>query len=345
MKRTLTVLLCLFLILSSALASGAKEEIETKADNEITSAPIAENKEEGQIYVYAKVPSDWNYPCIWAWDVNGVSAFASWPGEMMEPDPANEGWYYLYLPSSMNSIIVNANDGSVQTADYQIEGNSWVIVNADGSATVSKAKMTTGDVPEYTERFTLYAQVDDDWVSPSVWAWEDPSGKNAFAAWPGRTMKPSNNGWYSAKVPVWCNSIIVNANDGTVQTVDIKDLDPADMWICVKGDGSFELTYEDPTIPKVEDITVFVKVPSDWDNPCVWAWSHPDGTNAFVSWPGEALNKGSDGWFELDVPGWINSIIINGNSGSIQTSDLRVDTGKDLYITVVDSDNVELSYE
>lgn len=29
----------------------------------------------------------------------------------MEPDPANEGWYYIYLPAGMESVIINANDG------------------------------------------------------------------------------------------------------------------------------------------------------------------------------------------------------------------------------------------
>lgn len=30
----------------------------------------------------------------------------------MEPDPANEGWHYIYLPAGMESVIINANDGA-----------------------------------------------------------------------------------------------------------------------------------------------------------------------------------------------------------------------------------------
>lgn len=342
MKRSLSVVLCFMLIVASVYANGAKEQ---STKTEVPAVTTVEEKSEN-IIVYAKVPNSWTYPSIWAWDDDGVSAFPSWPGDMMEIDASNPGWYYIFLPSSMTSVIVNANDGAVQTSDYKIDGkNAWVVVNEDGTATVSKAKMTQGDIPEYTERYTLYAQVDDSWSSPCVWAWEDPSGKNAFAPWPGRTLKPNANGWYSAKIPSWCNSVIINGNGGTVQTADIKDLDPANMWIFVNADGTFDLTYEDPTIPKVADITVTVKVPSTWTEPCVWAWSHPDGTNAYTSWPGEKLKQNADGTYSLQVPGWINSIIINANGGTVQTTDLRVEEGKDLMITVSGPDATEFEYK
>ena len=47
----------------------------------------------------------------------------------------------------------------------------------------------------------------------------------------------------------------------------------------------------------------------------------------------------------LSVPGWINSIIVNGNEGSVQTSDLSVETGKDVWIVVTDAENATVSYE
>ena len=93
------------------------------------------------------------------------------------------------------------------------------------------------------------------------------------------------------------------------------------------------------------NITVHVITPSDWDAPCLWAWSAPDGTNAFASWPGEALEEGENGWLIKEVPGWVNSIIVNGNEGGVQTSDISVDTGKDIWLVVKDADNFEVSYE
>ena len=37
--------------------------------------------------------------------------------------------------------------------------------------------------------------------------------------------------------------------------------------------------------------------------------------------------------------------IINGSGGSVQTSDLRVDAGKDLYVTVVSAEDASVAYE
>ena len=302
--------------------------------------------EEERILVYASVPEGWTYPCAWAWNAEGVNAFAAWPGEMMEPDANNPGWYYVYLPAGMESIIISANDGAVQTSDYAIEKkDAWITVAEDGSAEVAFERLTDGDAPAYTERYTVYAQVDASWEAPCIWAWADPAGTNAFAAWPGRAMKANENGWYAARVPVWCNSVIINANDGTVQTADLKDLDPADVWIAVAADASVEVTYEDPTTPKAEDITVYVKVPEDWAEPCLWAWSHPDGTNAFAAWPGEALSAGEDGWYQLTVPGWINSVIVNANGGTVQTGDERVEAGRDLYVVVESAEACSVTYE
>ena len=130
-----------------------------------------------------------------------------------------------------------------------------------------------------------------------------------------------------------------------IGTADIKDLDPADLWVTVGADAAYEVTYDDPTAPVAEDITVYAKVPEDWAEPCLWAWSHPDGTNAFVSWPGEAFTAGEDGWYSLTVPGWINSVIVNANGGTVQTTDLRVDTGVDLYLTVTGAEEAVVSYE
>ena len=69
MKKLLAVILALAML----LAVGALSE------------------EEERIVVYASVPEDWAYPCVWAWNQEGVNAFSAWPGEMMEPDAANPG--------------------------------------------------------------------------------------------------------------------------------------------------------------------------------------------------------------------------------------------------------------
>ena len=121
------------------------------------------------LVVYASVPDDWSWPCVWAWNAEGANAFAAWPGEQMEPDPANKGWYYLYLPAGMESVIINANDGGVQTDEIKIDKQSaWIAVAEDKTASVSFEAQTAGETPAYTERFTVYAQVDGSWENPGV---------------------------------------------------------------------------------------------------------------------------------------------------------------------------------
>ena len=97
---------------------------------------MAESAE--MIVVYAQVPDTWAYPCAWSWNAAGENAFAAWPGDMMEPDAKNPGWYYIYVPAGMESVIINANDGGIQTAEVKIDKqNAWITVAEDVTAEAS----------------------------------------------------------------------------------------------------------------------------------------------------------------------------------------------------------------
>lgn len=298
-----------------------------------------------RIIVYAQVPEDWTEPCIWAWADDGTNAFEAWPGEKMTADENNPGWYYCWIPAAAGNVIINANEGGVQTADQKLEAkNAWITITDADTVEISYEAKTTGEIPEYVEMFEVHAKVDASWEDVRIWAWLDPDGNNAFEAWPGEAMTAGENGWYTAKVPVWVNSVIINANGGEVQTEDLT-IDAAEVWVTVDAEGAAEFTYNDPDAPVAEDITVYVQAPADWSEPHLWAWSAPDGTNVFSAWPGEALQDAGDGWLSLTVPGWINSIIVNGNEGSVQTTDLSVDVGKDVWIVVEDAENATVTYE
>ncbi len=292
--------------------------------------------------VVVSVPQDWEVPCLWAWADDGTNAFEAWPGEEMET--LEEGWYYGYVPSFVQNVIVNANEGTVQTEAVVVEAGSpvWITVGEDLTAEVSYEALTGSQIPEYVEKFTVHAYVPLSWETANLWAWSAPDGTNAFEAWPGQALTEGEDGWFTGKAPVWINSIIVNGNEGSVQTEDIS-VEPKELWVTVYEDLTYELAYEDPE-KAVEDITVHAKVPADWEAPGCWAWSAPDGTNAFASWPGEAFAQNGD-WYEIQVPGWINSVIVNANEGGVQTSDLSVDPGKELWIVVADAENAQVFYE
>ena len=95
----------------------------------------------------------------------------------------------------------------------------------------------------------------------------------------------------------------------------------------------------------VADITLHVMAPSNWTEPGLWAWSAPDGTNVFSSWPGEAFVDEENGWLTKSIPGWVNSIIINAEGGTVQTIDIPVEAGKDMWIIVNGPDDYILDYE
>ena len=302
--------------------------------------------EDGEMVpVVVQVPKGWDAPHVWAWADDGTNAFAAWPGEEMEP--LAEGWYYIYVPGFVQNVIVNANQGTdaaVQTDGIVVEAGKevWITVAEDATASVSYEAQLRGEIPAYVEKFVVHAYVPLSWKTVNLWAWSAPDGTNAFEAWPGAEMTEGEDGWFTGKVPVWVNSLIVNGNEGSVQTEDIS-IEAKELWITVYEDLTYDLSYEDPN-KAVDNITVHAQVPADWEAPCCWAWSAPDGTNAFSSWPGEALTLDGD-WYTIQVPGWINSVIINGNEGTVQTTDLSVETGKDVWIVVTDPENAAVSYE
>ncbi len=162
------------------------------------------------VSVYIKAPADWKNPCIWAWDDAGKNAFAAWPGGAAEADTANEGWYYCWIPDWATNIIVNANEGTVQTGDLKLEGkNTWLTITAPETVDISYEAKTTGSAPAYVEKITVHAKVPTSWTAANLWAWSAPDGTNAFAAWPGAEMKLADDGWYNSEAPAWINSIIV----------------------------------------------------------------------------------------------------------------------------------------
>lgn len=306
---------------------------------------FATEKSEKKVAIYVQTPSDWESPCVWAWNEDGTNAFEAWPGEAMDQDAANEGWYYIWLPDWATHVIVNANKGEVQTEELVLDGkDAWITITAPDVSEISYDKQTTGDAPEYVDKFAVHAKVDESWETPCLWAWSAPDGTNAFEAWPGKEMVQDENGWYTTKAPVFVNSIIINANEGEVQTEDIS-IDAAEVWVTVEKDGTFDFSYTDPDKAAVEDIMVHVMAPSDWDTPNLWAWSAPDGTNVFTTWPGEPLEEGENGWLEKEIPGWVNSLIVNANEGAVQTSDVSVDMGKEVWLVVNGPEDVAVSYE
>lgn len=328
MKKVFAMLLTALLLLT-VLPAAVAQEAEAPA-----MVPVA-----------VHVPEGWEAPSLWAWADDGTNAFAAWPGEELEA--LAEGWFYTYVPEFVENVIVSANqdtDNAVQTDALAVKAGEevWITVAEDLTAEISYEAQLRTEIPEYVQRFVVHAYVPLSWKTANLWAWSAPDGTNAFESWPGKEMKEGQDGWFTCKAPVWVNSLIVSGNDGDVQTEDIA-IEGKELWLTVYKDLRFDISYEDPN-KAVEDVTVHVQVPADWAEPCCWAWSAPDGTNAFAAWPGEALVQEGD-WYTIQVPGWINSVIINANGGTVQTTDLSVETGKELWITAQNAETAQVAYE
>jgi hypothetical protein len=292
---------------------------------------------------YIKVPDDWIQPCVWAWDDGGANAFAAWPGGEAVADSANPGWYYCYIPSWVTHVIVSASEASVQTGDLIVEAGKpvWITVTSSDEAAISYEKQTTGETPAYVEVFAIHTRVPDSWAKPNLWAWSAPDGTNAFSDWPGKAMKDGGNGWFTATAPVWINSVIVNASEGNVQTADLS-IDAREVWVDITDEETVEISYDDPD-KRADNVSIRVIVPDEWTEPNLWAWSHPDGANAFSAWPGEPFAENGQ-WYELEAPGWINRVIVNANGGTVQTADIEVESEKDMWLVVSGPDEYSLTY-
>lgn len=318
MKKLMALLLCVLVVVCLG-----------------TSVMADEGGADEMVPVLADVPDGWESPCCWAWADDGTNAFAAWPGGQMEP-LGDSGWYYIYVPGFVQNVIISANEASVQTAGDVVEAGRevWIAIDDDLTTTVSYDAQSEVEIPAYVETFTVHAYVPLEWESVSISA---DGGEPA-------AMSGGEEGWFTANVPVTAVSIVLSGNDGAAATEAIA-IEPQEVWVTVYNDLSYEVSYEDPDAPDAEPITVYAQVPADWAGPCCWAWSAPDGTNAFSAWPGEAMTEGEDGWYSIEVPGWVNSIIINANEGGVQTSDLSVEVGKDVWISVADAENATVSYE
>lgn len=221
----------------------------------IPSMAFAAETGEEKAAICINVPQDWQNPCVWAWDEAGNNAFAAWPGEECEALPDNDGWYYVWVPDWANHIIVNANEGSVQTSELITEGkDAWISVQDADHADISYDAQTKGGIPEYVDKFLIHAKVDASWENPCLWAWSAPDGTNAYATWPGDALE-QNGEWLTKEIPGWVNSIIVNGNEGSVQTTDISIETQKDVWVVVNGPEDYTVSYEEPEISQEAETT------------------------------------------------------------------------------------------
>ncbi|MCL2202728.1 MAG: starch-binding protein [Defluviitaleaceae bacterium] len=295
--------------------------------------PMAVVAEEEMAVVYVRVPQDWQEPHIWAWDEAGNNAFPFWPGMGLEADPNNPGWYFAYVPGNMTYVIVNA--GGLQTEDLSVAALPvWITVISEGEVELVYEAQTVGTPPAYVPHFTVFARPPADWGEVAI--------RGSRPNWSGVAMRRVGD-WYAAHAPHWVNNIVITGNGGGLRTADLR-VTQTMLWVLVEEDTGAEVFYENPDF-MAPPITVRAQVPGDWDAPHLWAWLHPEGTNLFSPWPGEPMIRDGDGYM-LRIPGWVNSLIVNANDGTVQTGNMHdVEIGVDVWILVLDAERYGFDYQ
>ena len=134
-------------------------------------------------------------------------------------------------------------------------GNLKFTIDLNGEAPTLLVEETTdeNDIPsppdyEY-ETYTVYARVPTDWSEPRIWCWDNNAASPpSQGSWPGNLIMTQNNtGWYCAEVPVGYNNLLINANGGGVQTMDLVIQPTEEVWIdAYYGPNDTFVSYQAP---------------------------------------------------------------------------------------------------
>ncbi len=134
-----------------ASKTGAKLTVTTTAaSGGSVETPTEATEPTETIKVYAHVPESWAAPGVWAWDDNQKNAFKAWPGLAMTE--GEDGWWYAEVPAWVQNIIINANNGSSQTADLDMEqqADMWIPVRIENNVLVADIYYEKPDLSQLT---------------------------------------------------------------------------------------------------------------------------------------------------------------------------------------------------
>ena len=213
-------------------------------------------KAEDTYTLYARVPSIWKRPNVWAWTDSQENVFNKWPGQEMTAVGDGE-WFSIELPVSATNVIINYFGDSYKTNDIKVNGTDvWITVCEDCTFVVDYTK-PTGPPPatgQNTQGDTVNLTVvlPDYWTNPNLWAWTE--GKNAYSRWPGEPMDAVSGVTYSKQIPDWVTGLKISS-DGGIETDDIY-IDPGkDVLITVYAEDDMVVEYVENTTPPDEPPT------------------------------------------------------------------------------------------
>ena len=313
-----------------------------------------------------KAPEGWNDPYLWAWtNESGANAFPgmAWPGRAMEE--AADGWYQLAVPTRVDMVIIAANQGTdtaIQSEGLLIEGKDvWfdgvsegTAQNEDGTSRVTYNLTALDAAPEgapaareYVSEAYFGVHVPNAWRTANVYG-VDAEGKATLIPTELDSDGYRFMGFASSK---YASYYVTDGGSRTSVNFTLRKNNGNSAWFADVGeyliDGKNEagiVAYDTKPMPPSDTYRLEVSVPETWTEPYLWAWNKESGVGMFSAWPGEALEKVSDGKFAYDVSTTCDQIIISiddpnseDEAARLQTADLleNIDTSKEtVYATV-----------
>lgn len=278
-------------------------------------------KAEDTYTLYARVPSHWELPNVWAWTDAGVNVFDAWPGQVMTEVGDGE-WYSVELPVSATNVLINYNGDSYKTNDIKVNGTDvWITVLADNSTVIDYTKPSTlpsdSGGEDTGNMVNLVVMLPADWTYPYLWLWND-EGKNAYAKWPGEAMEIQANGAATKKIPDWVTGLKISANGDAIRTEDVLIDAGRDVYITVYAADNLVVTYgedkptepdmpptelEDMTPPVVENTTPYTEYTTPYSDDM-------NGGNPTVAPDNGENDENNTGFFKFLIPAVCVVVII-----------------------------------
>ena len=233
----------------------------------------------GTYSVYALVPEDWIDVRVWCWNEIGATPSDSlWPGNISMA-PTSNGLLYAEVPLGFQGLLLNANTGSVQSADIPFiplgksvlldlrqdpqepviryiptepDSCDHYLHSLDGACLICAVEIghrfnTLGicscgaTIPQ--DSFTLYAKVPADWDPVQVWAIDQDGMPLSATSWPGDLyLTVADYGWYSITLPKSASRIMLIGDSGAVHTQELSINPEGNVYI------NAEFDYTNPVI-------------------------------------------------------------------------------------------------
>lgn len=160
-------------------------------------------------------------------------------GNDMWDDHYNYGASFgTYLYPNYWVELVNGGDSYDITFSTDRDCNIRFTLNLNavgsGGSPVLWIDDITDDGSDTEEMITVHAKVPYSWSDVRLWAWIEETNESINQElWPGElVMTKDTDGWYSIQIPSKATGILINANGGSMQTIDITGFETGkDLWI------------------------------------------------------------------------------------------------------------------